>query len=397
MSPTLLIFQKEVREMARDKRVRSSAIFGPIILIVVLVYLFGFLQTTLSKPESQRIHVIREGSDNAIVEGLRKGKVNIIEVASVAEGEKLVREGRARVILHFEPGLNEALAAGETASITATYDPKNQTAPIAISIVERIVTEINKLQRNNLLASQGIDPKRAEPLQVVEKKLETGPKGGASELIIGFLPYLIVIWAFYGGMSIASDLVAGEKEKATLETLLIAPVNRSQIAMGKFLALGAVCFVSSLSSLVGLAVMSAIKLPMTAALFKDGLGVSPQAAAVTLLVMLPTVALFAGVLLAISAFAKNPREAQTHLTLVSFVVLMPALFSQFIGFTDYAQAKWVGAVPVLNSASSIRNALLGKFDAVSIGLTIIVSAVLAAAAVAIAVRMFNREEVLTRV
>lgn len=383
--------------MARDKRVRSSAIFGPIILIVVLVYLFGFLQTTLSKPENQRIHVVREGSDNAIVEGLRKGKVNVIEVDTIAEGEKLIREGRARVVLTFEQGLNDRLASGERSSITATFDPKNQTAPIAISIVERIVVEINKVQRNSLLTSQGIDPERAEPLKVVEKKLETGPKGGASDLIIGFLPYLIVIWAFYGGMSIASDLVAGEKEKATLETLLISPASRSQVAMGKFLALGAVCFISSLSSLVGLAVMSAVKLPMTAGLFKDGLGVSPQAAAVTLLVMLPTVALFAGVLLAISAFAKNPREAQTHLTLVSFVVLMPALFSQFIGFTDFAQAKWVGAVPVLNSATSIRNALLGKFDFVAIGLTVVISSVLAAIAVAIAVRMFNREEVLTRV
>lgn len=397
MSPTLLIFKKETREMMRDKRVRSSALFGPIILIAVLVYLFGFLQTTLSRPEGQRIHVVVKGSGNAIVEGLRQGKVKVIEVADLKEGEKLIREGRARVVLQFQEGLNESIALNEPSTINAYFDPKNQTAPIALNIVDRIVAEINKNRRNELLQTHAIDPKRAEPLTLSEHRIETTKEKGASELIIGFLPYLIVIWAFYGGMSVASDLVSGEKEKTTLETLLVSPVSRTHIALGKFFALAAVCLVSSLSSLVGLALMSVINLPMTREFFKDGLGVSLPAAGVIFAVLVPTVGLFAGVLLAISTFAKNPREAQTHLTMVSFVVLMPALFSQFIGFTDYANATWVGAVPILGTATTIRNALLGKYEIVMMLLSIGVSAVLALAAVWIAVRLFNREQVLTRV
>lgn len=396
MNPTKLIFMKELREMMRDKRVRSSAIFGPIFLIAVLVYLFGFLQTSLSKPQNQKIHVVRQGADNAIVEGLRQGKIQVIEVADQAEGDKLIREGRAKIVVAFPEGLNEKIARNEPTKIVASYDPKNQTAPISLNILNRIIDEVNRQRRNALLTENSIDPKSAEPLSVEEKKLTTQEKG-PSELILGFLPYLIVIWAFYGGMSVASDLVSGEKEKTTLETLLIAPVSRSQIAMGKFLALSVICLASSLSSLLGLAIMSAIKLPVTRDLFKDGLGVSLPAAATTLAVLIPMVALFAGLLIAVSAYAKNPREAQTHLTMVSFVVLMPALFSQFIGFTDFAQARWIGAIPVLNSATTIRNALLGKFDAVAIGLTIGTSAILAALSVWIAVRLFSREEVLTRV
>jgi ABC-type Na+ efflux pump permease subunit len=76
---------------------------------------------------------------------------------------------------------------------------------------------------------------------------------------------------------------------------------------------------------------------------------------------------------------------------------MPAIFSQVIGLTDFANARWLGFVPVLNAASCIRNALLGRPDWALFGITVATSLVLAAAALAIAVRLFEREEVLARI
>ncbi|RYG41986.1 hypothetical protein EON79_19795, partial [bacterium] len=186
------------------------------------------------------------------------------------------------------------------------------------------------------------------------------------------------------------------KEKATLETLLISPVGRTQIVLGKLLALGTVCFLSSFSSLIGLALFALIKPAGSAKLFAGGLGVTPMAALVTVIVVLPLVGFFASLLITLSTIAKSTREAQTYLGLASFVVVMPAMFSQFLGLTEYANAKWVNLVPVLGTASNIRLALIGKTEAVSVLLCVISSLVLAAIMMTVTVRLFRREAVLGR-
>jgi sodium transport system permease protein len=147
---------------------------------------------------------------------------------------------------------------------------------------------------------------------------------------------------------------------------------------------------------VGLIIVAILKPPGTDVMFEGGFGVTPLAAAVIILIMLPLVALFCSVLIAVSSYARNSREAQTYLTLVSFVVIMPAIFSQFIGLLDVGSAFWVNYIPILNSANNIRLALLGKADAASVATTVLISVVLAAIALQITVRIFRREEVLVR-
>src|SRR5688572_33407948 len=106
-------------------------------------------------------------------------------------------------------------------------------------------------------------------------------------MVVSLLPYMIILWAFYGGMGIVGDLVAGEKEKNTLETLLIAPVRRTQIVLGKFYALSVVCLLSSVSSIIGLALYAAMRPPGSAELLKGGLGLNPATIGIVLLVLLP--------------------------------------------------------------------------------------------------------------
>ena len=132
-------------------------------------------------------------------------------------------------------------------------------------------------------------------------------------------------------------------------------------------------------------------------MFEQGVGVTPAAAGVIVLVITPSVALFSSVMIAVSAYARNVRESQSYLTLISFIVLMPAIASQFIGYTDAGSSRWVNFVPVLNAANTIRQAMFGKFDFTAIGTTVAVSTVLALIAMRVVVFMFNREEVLTRV
>jgi len=382
------VFAKELREMLRDKRVRSTALFGPAFLIFILLFMFSVILGNVAKPQAVKVHVV--ATESPLQDRLAKAGFQIVEVKDSAEGTLALADGKARVIVEFMPP-----QAG-ISPVMIRYDETEQLSQIAKA---RVVGELQKandealkiyLQSNNVLDSQ------VRPVQISEENVAKD-KAGAGEFLIAMLPYLIVIWAFYGGMGSAADLVAGEKERATLETLLISPVARTKIVVGKLLALGAICLASSLASVVGLALFAIIRPGNADLLLRDGLGLNATAVLVIFLVLIPLVAFFASLLLAISSYAKNSREAQTYLGLGSFVVLMPALVSQFIGLTDFGRSQWVNLVPVLNSANQIRLALMEKPDWTGLALTIGSSGVLAALMVALTIWLFNREEVLVRV
>lgn len=389
MSPIFKVFRKEIREMFRDKRVRYAALVGPLLMIVLIMMLFGTIFGSIGKASSQRVHVVKTSAPEATL--LRQTGIQIIEIADLATGRKLVEKGQARIVLEFHPTMN-----GQTI-VDAYLDPKNQTGQIAFGAVQSIYNANNKLALTALLKANNIPETATEKIKLERKEVVVGAKGGASEFIVGMLPYLIVIWAFYGAMSIASDLVAGEKEKNTLETLLITPVRRTEIVLGKFFALGLVSLLSSMSSVVGMGAVALLRLPGSEMLIKDGNGVSLLSTVIIVIVMLPLVALFSALLIAVSSYARNAREAQTYLAQVSVVVLMPSIFSQFIGFLDAGNAFWVNFVPILNTANNMRLALLGKPDFAGIAATVAISIVLAAIALFITVKLFNREEVLVRV
>ena len=131
--------------------------------------------------------------------------------------------------------------------------------------------------------------------------------------------------------------------------------------------------------------------------FKSGLGLTPLGALETFLILLPLAAGFSGTLIAVSTYARNTREAQTYLSILNLVVLIPAVFSQLIGFTDLGSAVWLPFVPILGAASGIRSILLGKATVLSVLGPFAVGALLAGLALWAAVRLFQREAVLLRV
>lgn len=391
MNPIFVVMRKELREMFRDKRVRNSAFVMPIFIMIMMLFLFSFLGNVLGKASNQKIHVVK--TTNPLVEVLKKAKINVIEVPTEAAGEKMIREGSARLLLNINP---DKKPGSLVTNVVATYDRKQESAGIALKYLQGTIAEMNDAAVKVVFKEHNIPDELREPFTVKENPLQIGD-ADTNQMLIGILPYLIVVWAFFGGMTSASDLVAGEKDKNTLETLLIAPIGRSQIALGKFLALCVICSLSSLSSLLGLAIAAGSHLSAFETLFPKGLGIGPVEVGVILIELIPMVALFASVLIAISAYAKNPREAQSYLAIVNLFVIMPAVFSQFIGYTDLASARWISAIPILNTAVGVRQALLGQVDPIGMLITISVSGVLALIAIRIAVELFKREQVLVRV
>lgn len=383
------VFRKELMDMLRDKRVRSAAFIMPALLIFMMMFIFGTVLSSVGKPQETEIHYVGKSTDVLYV-AIRKAGFKIKVLSSAENGRKLLDAGTARAVV-----APQTESAGIT-PVKVFFDESEQMSVIAKERVLAVIGKVNeavlkRYLKTNAVAEADVSPFRAEADNVRANKPQ-----GVSEILIGLLPYLIVIWAFFGGMNIAGDLVAGEKEKQTLETLLITPLTRRQIVLGKLLALATICLASSMASLVGLGAYALIKPKGSAEIMANGLGLSFQSIALTLVLMIPLVMFFASLLILASSYAKNVREAQTYLGLGSFVVMLPAIFSQFIGFTDYGRTIWINFIPVLNTANNLRMILQGKPDFLGISITVGTGLLLAGVTSLLVVWMFNREELLVR-
>ena len=390
------VFRKELREFARDKRVLYTALIGPVFLEILMIFLFGFLHEAFSEKKTQKISVINAAEGKPVLDFLRKKQVfEITEIPLSTNVDELLKKGKTRLVLQFPDGFATKYAARQAPTFEAIFDPNETTSEVAKEKVKGALMGYREEQRLARMKERNLDPKSFETFDLKEKAANTG-KAFAGTFLVGFLPYLIVIWAFYGGFSIVSDLVAGEKERGSLETLLVSPLSRTSIAFGKFASLALLSLTSCSSALIGVIIMATINPPITQKLFESGLSMSALSIFAIAMTLLPLIIFFAGTLLAISTFAKNQREVQGYLSMASFVVLMPAIMSQFIGFTEAATARWVPLVPVLNTATVIRQALLEKVDWYSLITAASVNTALAAFAIWFAIRLFSKESVLLR-
>lgn len=344
------VIRKEAREMARDRRVLAGTLLGPILIVGLFVFLIGGLESSLGGPKQLPLAIVGPAPD---LGGSKE--VEVKPVASEAEGIRLLRDGKVRLVVSTEP------QAGGHAVVRAVYDPAETMSRLALAAVEKGVEQSNRRHTLSILADLGVPESKASPYSV-ESRPDRSPEGLGASTIASMLPYLVVLWAFYGVMSSVTDMFAGEKERGTLETLVATPARREGLALGKLASLFALSLLSSLSTFVAVIAIGASGLQIAKAAFPE----PPQVSLLSLLgvvaALVPFAAFCAGLAACVAAPAKSSREAQTGLTLVSFVIMLPAVYSQFLGIVGDSGASWVGFTPVLSTAMAIRNALLDRFD-----------------------------------
>ncbi len=393
--PILNVIKKEAKEMLRDKRVVHAAFVAPVFMIVLFILLFGWLTTKVGDRTEVKLAILQQAPNQLGDILISSQDVDVSLVESIDEGLALLKDKKVGAFVEFSPEFSQSFVAGEAKTITH-YDSSETMSSISLAFVRKTTEELNKQSSRAALVSAGLPASLAEPIkfEAVDEKQGEGLGGS---LIIGLIPYLIVLWAFYGGFSAVSDMIAGEKERGTMETLLVSPITRRQAALGKFFALTVLCMTSSLTTLLGVMVVGTLNLPLTQKLFPTGLQVSLLSSIELVAILVPLVLFFAGVLVSVSAYAKNVREAQTLLTLVSFLVIMPAVFSQFIGLTGAQNAPWVAWTPILNAAVSLKDALTGTLEVRLLFATIATSLFLACVSLSATIWLFKREQILTRI
>ena len=391
-----VVFKKEFKEIFSDSRTRFNVIVSPLLITPLILALVGSMaqrQAKESRAETIKVGVVGMERAPQLMEELKgANKIELEPVASVEAAEAKVRDRSHKAAILLPEDAEERLGNGDSISIPVVQDAGNEASEQAAKRVKDLLVERGDLLAAKRLQDAGLSKQLIKPFLVGDKKLK-GSGGSGMQLLAMFLPYTLALSALMGGIMAATDSVAGEKERGTLETLLVAPLSRRDIALGKFCTVTATALVSSLLSVVGLFWPFYIKLPMFSWMTSDGLSLGPTAFIAILLVQVPLAVLGSGVLLAVSTMARNQKEMQT---LTGPIIMVGLVCSMMAMLVRADAALYWSLVPIANAGLVLKQALQGMLNPTFVALACGTSVVYAGIAVAFAASLFKRENVLAR-
>lgn len=406
----LTIYGKELRDMLRDRRTLISMIVVPTIAMPGLFALVVAVSFQVQKEVAAATPtvMILGGEDSPATRDALLKHPRLSVQPPQADWRRLIADKKLRAVVELPAGLDAALARGDSAAIRIyNYEGEIRSDRAVREVRGFFAARSEKLVAARL-AERGLTPAAIRPLEVKAENVAPPEKVGGN-LIGGIIPYFFLILAFTGAMYPAMDLTAGEKERGTMETLLCTPVGRVDIVLGKFLMILTASLGTVVCSLVSMGLTFSIGGSILAQRLGGGGGAASAAkaaerfSAMTTLdpvglfavvgMVLPMVVLFAAVLFTISLFAKSFKEAQSYVSPLIVVILMPAM----IGMLPGVELNWrLALVPILNVSLASKELVSGVWHWDLLVLIFGSTCLYAGVALALAVRMFQREDVIFR-
>ena len=349
----ITVFFKELLDNFRDRRViLNTLILGPLLGPV----LFGVMISFIAKEETERMEsalelpvVGAEHAPNLVAWLERQG---VIVAAAPDEPEQAVRDEQSEVILRIPEDFAEAWKAGRPAPVEIIADRSLRYTGTTIARVNNYLSIYNRQIGNLRLQLRGVHPDITRPVDSQLVDLSTPTSRGGQ--VLAFLPYFILITVFMGSMHMAIDTTAGERERKSLEPLLINPMPRWQIMAGK---LGATTFFALATLGLGLIAFVYAMGMLPTADMGIKLNLDFAVAGKAFLVVAPAALMAAALLTILASFAKSFREAQSYMGLVIILPMVPSLWL----LINPAKAEyWMTWVPLLNQNIVILEMVRGE-------------------------------------
>lgn len=387
MSALAAVLRKELLDAFRDRR---TVLVALVVMPLSMPLLFGGIGVVGARAQAQKLEgalalpvVGAERAPN-LAAFLREGGVDV--TPAPADPERLVREHDADLFLRIDPSFAEKWRASEPAPVEIVYDASRPLeSGASVARVRRLLDAYGEQVGALRLVARGVNPSAAKALRVAERDL--APPGAKFDFARTFVPYLLMLYGFIGGMQIAIDSTAGERERQSLEPLLATPARREAIMSGKLLATAAFAQLTLVVLLAAFKlVFSALPLVGGEASFQLPLSALPR----LWLVITPVTLLGAGVLTALAAFTKSSREAQSYLATLMFLPMLPSLI---LLVAPLKTKLWTMALPFFGQNQLIIKILRDESVSGAEWALCLGSGVgLAALVWAIAARLYHREE-----
>lgn len=395
MKTFLTIFKKEWTDTIRDRRTIITMILIPLLvfpLIMMVVTKISVSQRQKAQEKVLSVAVFSSGGAASFLDEIRtRGDFRLVDVPADSI-ESMIQQDSLDAAFVFADDFSQRLEANQAATVKFYYKSTDDN-----NIVQRRFRELIQGFEKKLLAQRLQRLKLGENivkvLTVQEQDIAT-MKERLGRVLGGFLPYIFVIFCFMGSMYPAIDLGAGEKERGTLETLLTTPVSRFQILLGKYVVVVLAGVVSALVSIAGLyfSVRQAVDIPPE--LLEVVLSIlEVETILLVLSLLLPLTIFFASILLSLSIYAKSFKEAQSIISPMTFIVIVPAAIGLMPGMK---LTEVTALIPIFNVSLATKEIIAGT---IKVGLLLEVYAVLVVLAVVGLYgtsKWFGREETIFR-
>ena len=393
MSAILTVCRKEIFDNSRDRRtLLTSTLLGPLMGPILLVVMFNvsISRVTSSVDQPIEVPIIGAGHADNLVAFLASRGISAAEghgLASIDEAIGAVRNGEQEVVVFVDESFGEDLASETGAHVSLVYDESDTASDQRVGRVRGSIGAYSQQIGNLRLLARGLDPAVVRPLIIDNFDVSTAEE--RSSILLGMLTYFLLFATLIGGLYLATDTTAGERERKSLEPLLATPVPRSSLILGKMGATTAYMLLSLALTLI----CFTVALPYMSL---DELGMSTSFGLVTaltaFLVLVPFAPLGAALMTVVASFTKSYKEAQSYL---GFVILVPTLPLIVASILNVRPSLALMAVPSLSQHLLITNLIRAEpieapMLAVSVVTTLLLGALLAYAAV----RLYEGERIL---
>jgi sodium transport system permease protein len=396
-----VVYRKELREALRDRRTLVSSLLVPLLLFPILTAGFSVVAVEMigrAKRESPRVVILGGQDSPEVLEQLREiDKIQIVDAA--ADWKQKIIDKEVRAAVELPPAFESDIAQQKRVAVRIYYYKNEIKSELAAERLEKGLKKFNDSIVSQRLALNHLPASLLTPFEVRQENVAPEEKVWG-EVLGGLIGYMVVLLCLTGGMYPAMDLTAGEKERGTMETILSSPVRRVDLVLGKFFLVLTAALVTATLSVVSMGASFAGLRMLNLASAADPaegpvlmLHVGPKAIVSIFVMVLPLAVFFSSCLMAISIFAKSYKEAQTYTTPLMLVVILPAVAAMLPGADLNAK---LALVPILNASLLCKELVTGTYHWNYIAIIFLSTCVYAAVALFLAVKMFQREDVLFR-
>lgn len=375
--------RKEIRDVLRDRRALLLSFVVPVLAYPVIFSVMSRMEASQEEKAEAEVHEIAAVGAESILAALA-GFEGLELVDAPEDPEAAVRAGGVEAFVEAP----DVLPAGEAPEVRILYHAPREKSREARGRIRDALEEAREAEaQRRWLEAGGTGELEAilarDEIDVATKEESSGAQAGR------LIPYLLIMTLFIGGAAIATDMVAGEKERGTLETLYLVPAPRHLIATAKFLVVWLGTVITGGLNLASMAACYRYGLISTGGLDASALSLSGSGILLSFVLIVPLAAVVGGILLGLSAFARNVKEAQLYLMPVMLLSFLPGVLA-----SDQSMEldAFTALLPVANVALAVRDGLVGRMEPLVLLLVFVSSLVWGALATRWTTRVLSRED-----
>ena len=389
MSIMRIVAKKEFRDGVRDKRALLSAFFFPLSAPLFIYFLLNAVIEMSQVDETVSVPIYGADAAPGLIAYLTEAGIDVDhrDPQTLDEVKSQVADQTLDFALMIPEDFQDTMASYQPPNLLIVSDSSRNDVAAQVGQLRRVLNQYNQELISLRLIARGVSPKVTIGARPISIDVASDQKRTAN--VLNFIPIYVLMAAFVAGLGIAIDGTAGERERKSLEPLLINPIRPIDIIFGKWFASGTFALLGMLATLV-LCVVAMFALPIE----EIGLSfeISTKQALALLMVSLPVPYTAASLQILLGLFAKSFKDAQSYIGILVILPMVPVIIRQFMPFVT---EPWMAGIPIFAQSVLMMDVLAGSgYSFLSLGVALVSGFVASALLCLVAARLLTTERMI---